>query len=395
MTLGGDTLTTEGLLAAVDHLENGFAIYRPDFSLIFVNKTLRNYFPDLYSALDRGEPFDKSVRAQVDAIFPNLPEDERVKMAHAVVAGMKSSKPIDIMAAEKRLVRTFHSGTEDGNIVGICVDITQRRKKELDLENARKAADKANQAKSDFLASMTHEIRTPLNGISGMAQALDILAQNLGHTKMKEMVDVLSDSTETLINLVNDILDISKIEAGQMDLNPHNENLRGFMTRLHKSFLHTAENKGLKLTLLVDSRVPDTLIFDPLRVRQCVSNLLSNALKFTHKGEIKIAVGYETIEPGTIGEVTIYVSDTGIGISPEQQSRLFQKFSQADRSTSQIYGGTGLGLVISRRLARLMGGDITLASKLGEGTIFTLKFSSAESIQSEQKPLTKRRSHYG
>ena len=320
--------------------------------------------------------------------------DEEIKeivMKRHRLSGFK----IDFMASEKRLVKTFHSGTDDGTIVGISVDITELRQREKDLEQARITADKANQAKSDFLASMTHEIRTPLNGVYGMAQALDILAANLGHTQMKEMVEVLTDSTETLMSLVNDILDISKIEAGQIDINPHDENLRDLMNRLHKSFVPHAENKGLKLTLLIDRRVPDTLVFDPLRVRQCVSNLLSNALKFTHEGEIKIAVGYDDAIQDVPAKITIFVSDTGIGITQEQQSRLFQKFSQADRSTSQVYGGTGLGLVISRRLARLMGGDVTVVSKSGEGSIFTLTFTCGDCVKTENIAQTPPKAHFG
>lgn len=318
--------------------------------------------------------YKESVSAQVNDVFGHLDEKVRKQMVNAVADGMKTSTPINIMAPGNRIIRTYHSSMVDGNIIGVGLDISEALAREKDLKKARQAADAANQAKSDFLATMTHEIRTPLNGIYGMAQALELLGKNLDQHKMIEMVGVLMDSTQTLMALVNDMLDLSKIEAGHMDINPLDENLREFMTRLFKSFEKTAHDKGLKFNLVIMNDVPDALVFDPVRVRQCVANLVSNALKFTHRGEVRIIVGYDAPEASHAARLKIQVADTGIGLTAEQQGRLFQKFTQAERSTNQVYGGTGLGLAISRRLARIMGGDITVVSKADKGSVFTLSF---------------------
>ncbi|MGJ8564880.1 MAG: sensor histidine kinase [Alphaproteobacteria bacterium] len=385
-------LSAKEILSAVEHLDTGFSIYRNDYSLVFANEILRSYFPVLYSRLDKGTPFDAAAHAQVDAIFSHLGEDAVNEMTTTVIKGLKSGEPINIMASGNRTVKIFHSKTSGGNVVGNCMDITDLLQKEKDLEKAKEAADAANTAKSAFLASMTHEIRTPLNGIYGMAQALEMMSKSKADPKMGEMVDVLMKSTDTLMALVNDILDISKIEAGKMDINPYDASLHDVLKDLRASFLHAAQNKGLSLTLSVDRKVPKRLIFDPLRVKQCVSNLVSNALKFTHEGEVKIGVKYSD-EPQP--KVTIFVSDTGIGISREQKARLFEKFSQAETSTSQIYGGTGLGLDITRKLARIMGGDVDVASKPGKGSIFVLTFDcpvNAENCDQNAIPTQSRRS---
>ncbi len=364
-------LTTEQLLSAVEHVETGFAIYSPKFELIYANKRLRSNFPELMQSLDEGHDFPVSVRKQVDAIFKDRDQTTRAELTQYVIEGMKKLEPIYMMAAGNRIIKAWYTKAQDGNIIGFSLDVTDARKREAELSTARLEAEKANQAKSDFLAFMTHEIRTPLNGVFGMAQAIQAIAQKEKHQVISEYAGVLIDSTQTLMALVNDILDLSKIEAGKMAINPYEENLREFFCKLRKAYEHLAEEKNLELKFVIDRSVPETLIFDPVRVRQCVSNLLSNALKFTSEGQIKVGVKYTD---DTAPKLTIFVSDTGIGMTDEQKGRLFKKFSQAEESTNQIYGGTGLGLSISRNLARLMGGDIKVASRSGEGSVFILTF---------------------
>ncbi len=362
-------LTVTELIAAVEHLETGFVIYRPNFELVYANEAVRSYFPILYQQLDKGIKFENAVQSQVSDFYPGLSATDIGQMSNNVLAGVKNSKPFDMAASEARMVKTYHSGTKEGNIVGVSIDITQLRARETEIKKTNLELERVSKTKTDFIATMIHELRTPLNGIYGMAQTLEAIGKKEQHEKMQEYVSILMDSTHTLMTLVNDILDISKIEAGKMELNPYDENIREFFSKLHKSFLHSTQKKGLKFHIAVDPSVPEALVFDPVRVRQCVTNLLSNAMKFTSEGGIKIVVKYTNVK---VPLLTIYVADTGIGITPEQKSRLFQKFAQAESSTNQVYGGTGLGLAISRKLARIMGGDLTVASKPGKGSVFIL-----------------------
>jgi len=239
-----------------------------------------------------------------------------------------------------------------------------------EVEHALGVAEAATRSKSQFLANMSHEIRTPLNGVLGMAQALE--AQDLGH-ESREMVATIRDSGATLMAILNDVLDLSKIEAGKMDVSPIEGHVLHTLKHVHKLFLPKAEEKCISLTLESDPSLADRLSYDPVRVRQCVSNLVSNAVKFTREGCIKVHV---STAPAANGRtcVTVRVTDTGVGMDETARGRLFEAFTQADGATARQFGGTGLGLTISRNLARLMGGDITARSEPGVGSEFTLTF---------------------
>ncbi len=273
---------------------------------------------------------------------------------------------------------------EDGNpvrAIGVIQDINQRKREEQALVEAKQAAEAAAVAKSRFLASMSHEIRTPLNGVLGMAQVLE-----LGELQddQREYVATIMDSGKTLMALLNDVLDISKIAAGKLDINPVEGDLPGAVARVQKLFAPIAGEKGLKLDLVV-KREPPRLMFDPVRVRQCLSNLVSNAVKFTGEGGVTLELDGEPASDGGY-VVNIAVRDTGIGVDPELVERLFEPFTQADESTTREYGGTGLGLPIARDLARLMGGDITVVSRPGEGAEFRLSFRCQVAGREEAKP---------
>ena len=264
-------------------------------------------------------------------------------------------------------------GNWDGRQVSISwiTDIDARKKAEQALIEARRAAEAASQSKSAFLASMSHEIRTPLNGILGMAQVLSSKDMAAEH---KELVDVISESGKTLNALLNDVLDISKIEAGKLEINPADGDIRHSLKRIHKLFSANADEKDLAFTLDIDPAIPARCTFDGLRVRQCVSNLVSNAIKFTAEGEVRLKA--RLIGNGGYTRIAITVSDTGIGVPEDAYARLFGAFEQADASTTKQFGGTGLGLAISRKLARLMGGDITVESEEGRGAAFTFTFQA-------------------
>jgi len=249
---------------------------------------------------------------------------------------------------------------------------------EARLEEARNAAEAASRAKSSFLANMSHEIRTPLNGVLGMAQALD--ARDLAEEE-RHMISTIRESSQTLMTILNDVLDLSKIEAGKLELSPDDCDLRPVICQVQKLFTPNAEAKGLRLSLEIDANLPERLSFDANRLQQCLANLVSNAIKFTESGSVSIAVAGEQTRAGC-WTIHTRVTDTGIGLSRKASARLFEAFNQADNSTTRRFGGTGLGLAIARELARLMGGDITVESEPGKGSTFTLSFVANDAVAS-------------
>ncbi|MFU2210040.1 PAS domain S-box protein [Solidesulfovibrio sp. C21] len=244
------------------------------------------------------------------------------------------------------------------------------RARERDLERARKQAEAASQAKSGFLANMSHEIRTPLSGIIGLTQMT--LSQS-PRPEVREHLELILDSSRSLLAIVNDILDFSKIEAGKMEFSPVDFDLREILDRTMKPFHFSSRQKGLRLSSRISPGVPEVLHGDPDRIMQVVRNLVGNALKFTDQGEI--AVEFRLLRPGDPMLVECAVRDTGIGIPEDRLPELFQVFSQLESSRTKRYGGTGLGLAISRRLVEMMGGTIGVRSRPGQGSIFSFTVS--------------------
>jgi two-component system sensor histidine kinase/response regulator len=251
--------------------------------------------------------------------------------------------------------------------VGILRDCTARKAYEREQAKAKEAAEAANRAKSEFLANMSHELRTPMNGILGMTE----LALSTELTaEVNEYLSIVKSSADALLVVLNDILDYSKIEAGKiaMDLAPFA--VAEMVGDAMKSLAISAHRKGLELAYHLDPEVPPKLVGDSMRLRQVLLNLVGNAIKFTARGEVEVRVGVEGREEGGV-KLRVSVRDTGIGISPEAQARLFQPFEQADTSTTRVYGGTGLGLAISRRIVNLMGGDVSVESTPRQGSVFS------------------------
>lgn len=252
-------------------------------------------------------------------------------------------------------------------MVGIHIDTTDRKRTEEELRAAKEAAEAASKAKSEFLANMSHEIRTPMNGVLGTTE---LLLNSPLTDKQRHLASTVHRSGRTLLAIINDILDFSKIEAGKLDLECVGFDLSQLLDESLELFMEAARRKHLRLTQQVDERVPRYLKGDPVRLRQILMNLLSNAMKFTEAGGVSLTAEYVSATP-THAQLRISVTDTGIGIPPAAKLRIFDAFAQADGSTTRRYGGTGLGLSIAKQLVGLMGGAITVESEPGRGSTFS------------------------
>ena len=250
-----------------------------------------------------------------------------------------------------------------GGTIWIAEDVTERRRLDAALSTARDAAEAASRAKSAFLANTSHEIRTPLNGLIGLARLA--LRDDLSTARRQQYLGQILDSAQSLAGIMSDILDVSKIEAGRLALEDTPFDLHDALRSAHHAYDSLAEVKGLSLQLVIKDTLPVTVRGDPIRVRQILSNFITNALKFTERGHVRIEA-----EPALGGRVRIRVSDTGPGVTAEMRTRLFTPFSQGDSSTTRRFGGTGLGLSICRELAQLMGGEVGVDSVPGQGSSF-------------------------
>ncbi|MBF0423363.1 MAG: CHASE domain-containing protein [Magnetococcales bacterium] len=270
---------------------------------------------------------------------------------------------------------------EGGMILSMGMDITDLKATELSLVQAKREAEAANLAKSEFLATMSHEIRTPMNAIVGMAEVLEETPLT---QEQREYVAIFRRAGDNLLELINDILDLSKVEAGRLELDRVPFSLKDLLRRIMDIMIHRARERELVLNLEVDDETPDWLTGDPKRLRQVLINLIGNAIKFTHEGSVSIRVEKDrgSQEPGAL---RFSVADTGIGIAADKVEGIFESFTQADTSTTREYGGTGLGLAITRKLVHLMRGDIDVTSEVGKGSVFC--FTAILDLPDEQLPM--------
>lgn len=259
-----------------------------------------------------------------------------------------------------------------GSILAMGID----RRRQLDeLARARRTAEAAAKIKSDFLATMSHEIRTPMNGILGM---LELLGGSRLDSEQSKWAEIARHSAESLLRIINDVLDLSKIEAGKMVLERIAFSPREMVSGVYELMKVKADEKGLRFNLHIDADVPESLVSDPTRIQQVLFNLLGNAIKFTRNGSVTLCVESADFQPH--GGLRFSVIDTGIGMDPGLKDHLFEPFSQADGSTTRQFGGTGLGLAISRRLTLGLGGKIDFSSTPGEGTIFTVDIPALSAV---------------
>ena len=327
-----------------------------------------------------GYPMDKMIGRHALSFVPAEDAESVRKISDALVHDKKSFRDFEhrMIRGDGAIIWLSVNGVPVCNVLGQVtgyrgagLDITARKQAEQELIREKEAAQAADRAKSEFLAVMSHEIRTPLNSVLGFA---DLLTETSLDSIQKEQVDMIRRSGDALLVLLNDILDFSRIESGKMPIQPSSVDVRACLRDVVDLYGATAQAKGLKLRTEVEDSIPTSLCTDPGRLRQILLNLIGNAVKFTPSGEVIVSAKRNDRDPedGRF-PLLVEVSDTGIGIPPDRVARLFKPFSQADSSTTRRFGGTGLGLVICKRLAELLGGDVSLVRSTPAGSLFALE----------------------
>ena len=361
------------LLLAMEAMDDGIAFLDRDERLVQCNEAYRRFMQGLPEIVTPGVVLRDAVHHAAKVLKP--PRETPEVWAERQLTTLRSGRPALIPYGPNKWARVSLDYASDGRAVVLVSDVSEERRRQRDLEQALVAAEKsreqaeaANQAKSTFLATMSHEIRTPMNGVLGMMEVLEAEGVREGQART---VATMRESAQALLRIIDDVLDFSKIEAGGLELEETPFSLTGLVDGVVATFHPQAERKGLSLVAAVAPGSTDVLLGDPTRVRQILFNLLGNALKFTERGGAMIRARTEPMGDGRV-HVVLTVGDTGIGMNDSQQARLFQPFSQADSSTTRRYGGTGLGLSIVRRLAQLMGGDVTVESASRAGSTFTV-----------------------
>ncbi|HKF09013.1 MAG TPA: response regulator [Xanthobacteraceae bacterium] len=360
------------IATAIETISEGFVLYDPQDRLVLCNSKFRELYPKIDDLMVPGTPFATILRAIVDRGMVDLegrtPEEwiaERLAN-HANPKGSPEYRYNQIWA------RISERRTPDGSTVGVFTDITELKQRQAELEQAMEQADSANRAKSVFLANMSHELRTPLNAIIGYSEMLQEQAQEQGISDFAGDLNKIQDAGRHLLSLISDILDLSKIEAGKLELYLEDVPLPALIEEVRTIVGPLAAKDSNRLHIECPSDI-GALHTDRTKLKQCLLNLLSNATKFTSNG----AISLELKRQGPA--LSFVIRDTGLGMTPEQLSKLFQNFVQADASTTKRYGGTGLGLAITKRFCQALGGDVSVESEPGKGSTFTIMLPDRQS----------------
>ena len=398
--------TREVLQTVLDNMSDGIVLFDKDLRVTFINQQLVNFQRYPSEVARRGVSAYDLLRFQAKrGDFGPADDVEQAAQEWAARVLQPVSHRYERRTASGRLIEFNFKPLEGGRLLVVSRNITELKEREEALaaakesaeiardaaELARTQAEAANQAKSTFLATMSHEIRTPMNGVLGM---VDVLERQGLNKAQRRTVSIMRDSAQALLHIIDAVLDFSKIEAGRLELEATPFSLSSLVEGALDTFRPQAAAKGLVLDAEIEAGSDDALLGDPTRVRQIVFNLLSNALKFTERGRVRVSVGTVPLGDGKT-RATLAVSDTGVGLGTEQLARLFQPFVQADSSTTRQFGGTGLGLSIVRRLAQLMDGEVAVESAPGVGSTFTvaltLQAAPADSpLTSLLKPLARK-----
>lgn len=352
--------SAELLRGAVDALSLPFALYDPEDCLVYVNQPFRDAYPGLAGLIQPGVRYERLVRGLVEQ-NSLLPDTDDAEAWVAEVVARRRRGPVDQLAhySDGRVMRLIDRCLPDGHVVSFRIELTE-------LVRAKQEAEEAALAKGQFLANMSHEIRTPLNAVLGM---MALLARTPLDARQADYLSKAEGAARALLTILNDTLDFSKIEAGKMEVDPQPFQLDQLLRDLSVILAPAVRDKPVELLFDIGPEVPRSLVGDAMRLQQVLVNLGGNALKFTERGEVAVRIRRLADEAERV-RLQFEVSDTGIGISAEQQQRLFTGFTQAEAGITRRYGGTGLGLVISQRLVALMGGQLQLDSQVGEGSRF-------------------------
>ncbi len=357
------------LVAAVDALTEGFVIYNRDHELVLCNEAFRQLYPEITHLIKPGITFEEiTYEVAYAGAWPDAIGREEEWIQERLEAFQKEDETLIRRVGDGRWIAYRDWTVATGERVGVRTDITLMKEREAELERARSEAESASHAKSEFLANMSHEIRTPMNGVLGMS---GLLLETELSEEQHEFAKIIHNSGEALLEVINDILDFSKIEAGRLNLEVCDFDLQSLVESVVELLTPRAGEKDIELAVYLGLDVPTRLRGDSGRLRQVFLNLVGNAIKFTEQGAVAVEID---VLPPPAGEALVQlrckVVDTGIGIPEAAKPQLFDRFTQADASTTRQYGGTGLGLAICKELATQMGGEIGLESRVGEGSTF-------------------------
>ena len=358
--------------AAVEALPDGFVLFDRNERLLTYNQRYRDMFPDSAPIMVPGTSFEDLLRHGLEAgHIPAAKGREEEWLANRLRQMREARETSESQLADGRWILESDHVTPDGGRVGLRTDITQLREQQTALEAARKAAEAANRAKSAFLANMSHEIRTPMNGVVGMAE---LLCDTPLTDEQRLFAETIRSSGEALLVIINDILDYSKLEAERMALHPEPFDMEHTIHEVMMLLQPRARAKGLDLMIDYDMFLPTRFVGDPGRLRQVLTNLIGNAVKFTDGGHVLTRVVGIEAEEG-FQQLHVTVEDTGIGIAPDQLDHIFGEFNQVEDEQNRKYEGTGLGLAITRRLIERMGGAVWVDSEPGKGSVFGFRVS--------------------
>jgi signal transduction histidine kinase/ActR/RegA family two-component response regulator len=374
-TLGGEALALAErqaraaearLRAALDALPEGVVFLDAEGRYILWNQRYAEIYHRSADLFAPGARLIDTLRVGVArGDYPDAVGREEEWLAERAARLVNPQERHEQRVSDGRWLMIEERRTSDGGLIGLRVDITDMKAQAAALEAALTRAEAASRAKNDFLANMSHEIRTPLNGVMGLAE---VLSRTKLDGSQREMLSTMVASAGALNQLLSDLLDFNRLEVGKIEVDPEPFQLDAVVSEAAALFAHQARAKGLEFEVRISDDANRRVMGDPARLKQILTNLLSNALKFTHQGRVALTVAPSAMDDRCYFEVR----DSGVGFEPQEAERLFGRFEQADGSITRKYGGTGLGLAICRQLANLMGGTISAAGRPGRGAVFTL-----------------------
>lgn len=377
-------LVERRLWHSIETINDGFAFFTPDLKMIMANRSYLAVFDSL-EEVTPGVSYVTILQLLTDEGIVNIgdmaPAAWRQKMIERVQS--TAPEPVVIRLWNGEYIKMIDQRGPDGDIISLGLNITETVQYEKDLKAARESAEAANRAKSAFLANMSHEIRTPMNGVVGM---VDVLADTPLTEEQRLYVDTIRNSGEALLVIINDVLDYSKIEAKRLQLHPEPFDLEQSILEVIMLLQSSARDKGLHLALDYGMLLPASFVGDPGRLRQILTNLMGNAVKFTQEGHVIVKVRGEADESGEKFTLNISVQDTGIGIPEDMIEHVFGEFNQVENERNRQFDGTGLGLAITKQLVKMMDGNIWLTSEEGVGSCFGFELT-LEAV-SDAKPET-------